>query len=94
MKKWKEFLDININLDPNSLKKELESIPGIKILNQLYDSITNEIHLDFKFEGFRFSLHNPYGGGYGYWFFYKIRRNKPEITKKLEKLLKNHFQEN
>ena len=91
MKIWEEFLDISTNLSTRKMKSELESIPGIKITNELYDSMTDELHLNFKFEGYPFSFHNPYVGGYGYWFFYKIRRNDPEITKKLKKLLQNHF---
>ena len=91
MKKWEEFLDIDTNFSPQEMKLELESISGVKITNELYDSITDELHLNFKFEGYRFSFHNPYGGGYGFWFFYKIRKNNPEITKKLELLIKEYF---
>ncbi len=94
MIKWQEFLDISTHLSPHEMKSELESISGIKISNSLYDNITDELHLNFKFEGYRFSFHNPYGGGYGYWFFYKIRKNNPEITEKLKNLLQNHFKIN
>ena len=92
MKKWQEFLDIATKLSPHEMKAELESLSEIKITNTLYDSITDELHLNFKYEGYRFSFHNPYGGGYGYWFFYKIRRNSPGVTENLKKLLLSHFE--
>ena len=63
MKKWQEFLDISTSLNAYEMKSELKSIPGIKITSELYDPITSELHLNFKFEGYRFSFHNPYGGG-------------------------------
>jgi hypothetical protein len=91
MKKWKEFLDLNIALTPHEMKYELQSIQGIQITNELYDSVTNEIHLDFSFNKYKFSLHNPYGGVYGYWFFFKIRNNNSEVTNELVELLQNHF---
>ena len=91
MKKWQEFLDLSTRLTHHEMKSELESIPGINITNELYDSITDELHLNFTYEGYKFSFHNPYGGGYGYWFFYNIRRNNQEITQKLQKLLQDHF---
>ena len=91
MIKWQEFLDIDTTHNPHEMKAELQSISGLKITSELYDPITSELHLNFKFESYRFSFHNPYGGGYGYWFFYKIRRNNPEVTQKLKKILKSHF---
>ena len=92
MKKWEEFLDLTTSLTPHEIISELKTLLGIKVTHELYDSITDELHFNFKFEGYRFSFHNPYGGGYGYWFFYNIRRNKPKITKKLKKLIKEHFE--
>ena len=91
MKKWDEFLDITTEFSPHEMKSELLTIPGIKITNELYDSVTDELHLNFRFEKYLFSMHNPYGGGYGYWFFFKIRRNNLEVTQKLKKLLQSHF---
>jgi hypothetical protein len=93
MKKWKEFLDINIPSSPQKMKIELQSIHGIKITNELYDPITDELHLNFIFQNYNFSVHNPYGGGYGYWFFFKIRKHNPEVTSKLKEILQNHFKD-
>ncbi len=92
MKKWQDFVTFDVELNPHEMKSELETISGIKVTRILFDSIMNELYLDFKFEGYRFSFHNPYGGVYGYWFFYKIRRNNPEITQKLKKLLQDRFE--
>ena len=93
MKKQKEILDLDIALTPHEAKYELQSIQGIKVTDKLYDSVTNEIHLDFSFNNYKFSFHNPYGRVYGYWFFFKIQNNNPEVTNELKKLLKDHFQD-
>ncbi len=73
------------------MKVEIQTLLKIKATNELYDPITDELHFNFEFEKYQFSFHNPYGGGYGYWFFYKIKRNNPKITQKLENLLQKHF---
>ena len=91
MLKWKDFLIIEKNLRPVTIKNMLKEIPNLKFSNELYDSITDELHLDFEFESYPFSFHNPYSGVYGLFFFYFLKKNDPSITKRLKTRLEDLF---
>ncbi|MCY3411567.1 MAG: hypothetical protein INQ03_08060 [Candidatus Heimdallarchaeota archaeon] len=86
-RKWMDFMSIDVALTPGELIEQLKMIPTVKITDTFSDFITGEVHIDFKFEGFDFSIHNPYSGAYGYWIFYKIKKHDDIINKKLQILL-------
>ena len=86
-RKWIDFVSIDLPLPPTKVRDLLISELKIQVTNELMDPITDELYLDFTYRDLPFSMHNPYSSAYGYWFFFSIRHNEPEITEYLKSRL-------
>lgn len=74
-RKWIHFADFNINTDPHRIIKLILNIPSARRVKENYDSLLSEVYFVFEIQNYKFAMHNPYGGVYGFWFFYDRDKN-------------------